>query len=1276
MRKIKQIIRSISVLILLLFLFQSCGKSGGEQTDSMFYHTSFRSIPGVTANEITAIEALQKEYDSFVYGMSLTTETFTDSLGTSGEIKGYTALFCAWLSELFDIKFKPSLYSWGDLFAGLSSGEIDFTGDLMATEERRQVFFMTDPIAERSLKYFQIAGQPNIYEIAQSRPPRLVFLNASAVLDPVRDAVDYNFETIFVEDFIAAYHLMKNGGADAFMVMGIVEASFDEFGDVAAGTFLPQVFNSASMSTQNPKLEPVISVVSKALKDYNTRHFLSRLYSSGYHEYLKNKLITQFTDEERGYLLSRSVVPIGVDPENYPGSFYDKREKEWKGIFFDLFDEITLLTGLRFERVNDEYAPWPAVYQMLLDGEALIIPALIRTKDQEDLFLWPGPSKMTDYYALISKSDYSNIKIEDIVYYKIGLMHNTSYTEIFRKWFPNQPGTVEYQSMEDAFDALQRGEIDMVMASQIRLLYLTQYMELSGYKANLVFDQPIDLNFGINRDEAVLCSIIDKTQKMINTKSIMDQWMRRTYDYRIKMADAQRQWFIVSSVLFLSAFALVVVFFIRSRRDGRQLELRTAMLSTIYNSIPDMLFSKNINGIYTSCNPSFEEMVGLPQSRIIGKTYAEITRNREIVEKLNQTDTNVVINNSIEKVEVLVTYPDDSQRLIESIRTPLIQGGKTIGLLGIGRDITAHKKAQEAVLAASRAKGTFLAHMSHEIRTPMNSIIGFSELALDGEASEKTREYLAKIQINADWLLQIINDILDISKVESGKTELEKIPFDMHELFENCRTLIMPKAAEKGINLYFYAEPSIEKRPLGDPTRLRQVLVNLLSNAVKFTNTGTVKGLTEIKKQDDKTVTFHFEVKDSGIGMTEEQIKKIFDPFVQAETGTTREYGGTGLGLAITKNFVELMGGRLEVESAPGIGSKFSFDLTFDTIDRDNYETSGQKAVLNEIEKPVFNGEILLCEDNAMNQQVICEHLARVGLKTTVAENGRIGVETVKNRMEKGEKQFDLVFMDIHMPVMDGLEASAKIIELDTGIPIVAMTANIMSNDWEIYRTSGMNDCIGKPFTSQELWHCLLKYFTPVTRENRDNAPQKNTRIENDIEFQKKLKLMFLRANQEKYEEIEKALKEGDIILANRLAHSLKSNAGQIGKRYLQQAAAKVEQMLKDGKNLATAEQMKELETELKKVLEEFQPLLEDASAQEPPARAEEKEVSALEPGKITELFNKLELLLKTGNLEIFDYIDNLRAAAGSERLIKQIEDFDFKAAAVTLAELKKELGV
>jgi signal transduction histidine kinase/CheY-like chemotaxis protein len=488
--------------------------------------------------------------------------------------------------------------------------------------------------------------------------------------------------------------------------------------------------------------------------------------------------------------------------------------------------------------------------------------------------------------------------------------------------------------------------------------------------------------------------------------------------------------------------------------------------------------------------------------------------------------------------------------------------------------------------SASVAKSAFLANMSHEIRTPMNSIIGFNELAMDDNISSKTRDYLEKIQINAEWLLQIINDVLDISKVESGKIELEHIPFDLHDIFAHCRTVIMPKAIEKGINLHFYAEPSVGKKMMGDPTRLRQILTNLLSNAIKFTNTGFIKLTSSIEYSTDNRIIVYFEVRDSGIGMTAEQISRIFEPFVQADSSTTRKYGGTGLGLSITKNLIELMGGKLIVESTPGLGSKFGFSAVFDTINIP-YEMPIHENVNVKLEKPLFNGEILVCEDNSMNQLVIKESLERVGIRAVIADNGFDGIEIVSKRIEEGMEPFDLIFMDIQMPVMDGLETASKIEKLQTGTPIIAMTANIMYGEMEIYKQSGIPDYISKPFTSQELWRCLLKYLKPVNKNSTEEKPQ-NGEIDLDLEFKKVLQNHFWKNNQNKYNEIIKAIEDNDLELAHRLAHTLKGNAAQLGRSSLHIAAADVERQLKEGKMLVTEDQLKTLETEFYKYLNEL----------------------------------------------------------------------------------------
>ncbi|MCL2109447.1 MAG: response regulator, partial [Oscillospiraceae bacterium] len=495
------------------------------------------------------------------------------------------------------------------------------------------------------------------------------------------------------------------------------------------------------------------------------------------------------------------------------------------------------------------------------------------------------------------------------------------------------------------------------------------------------------------------------------------------------------------------------------------------------------------------------------------------------------------------------------------------ENGTATVIEGYIADIT-ERQQLELAEASNKAKTQFLAHMSHEIRTPMNSIMGFAELAIQTETSPEVRGYLNSIVESSKWLLHIINDILDISKIESGKMVLDHTPFELPEVISRCQSAVLPQLKEKGIEMGVYAEIIGGKKLLGDPIKLYQALINLLSNAVKFTKEGKVDLSSKIIKSTNHTATIYFEVKDSGIGMTAEQIDKVFAPFIQADLSTTRNYGGTGLGLAITKNIIELMNGTLKVSSIPGEGSIFSFETTFETIDSADESTPPELINIadddSKLEKPQFDALVLVCDDNRLNQQVACAHLKQVGIATEVAENGRVALNMVAARADNGEKPYDLIFMDMFMPVMDGMEAASKITLLNTGTPIVAMTANVMASEVEKYKANNMPDCLGKPFTSQELWRVLLRYLEPVEIKTYSVLESSHKREFDDETFQAEIKATFVKNNTNKHIEIAGAIQRGDLKRAHRLIHTLKSNAGHIAENKLQDIAEKAEQLLLD----------------------------------------------------------------------------------------------------------------
>ncbi|MCL2286664.1 MAG: ATP-binding protein [Firmicutes bacterium] len=565
--------------------------------------------------------------------------------------------------------------------------------------------------------------------------------------------------------------------------------------------------------------------------------------------------------------------------------------------------------------------------------------------------------------------------------------------------------------------------------------------------------------------------------------------------------------------------------------------------------------------------------------------------------------------------------------------------------------------------AASLAKSAFLANTSHEIRTPMNSIIGYSELVLDdSDISGKTRRHLNNIYENAKWLLQIINDLLDVSKMESDKLELEIAPFDLQKVIQHSQSVIFPMAREKNLETQFYVESVLDKLVLGDSTRLTQVLLNLLSNAVKFTNHGIIKMSITLIGSTETSYTIHFEVRDSGIGMTEEQILRIFDTFTQADASITRVYGGSGLGLPIAKRLIELMGGRLEVESVLNIGSKFSFTLTFPIVKVDESEgTSGVMA--GEIPKPMFDGEVLVFEDNDMNQDVICEHLIKVGLRPTIAVNGQIGFDIVKERKYSSKPPFGLIFMDIHMPVMDGLEAARLINQLETGTPIVAMTANIMINDEEIYRANGMDGVVGKPFTSQELWQCLLNYFTPIDWQEEKDKEVMQTEAEQQYA---KILVQFADSNRNVCDTIAKHLAAGDVGQVFRLVHNLKTHAGMIEKPALRQIAAKIEASIRSNSSVSDAD-VAALRKEFNAVMHSIEPTLENVRKNMPDANFDIKMFSRL--------VSELKPLLESGDLRYLSYVDELYLVPGSSELVRCMQDINELAALEALLQLESTFG-
>jgi len=1133
--------------------FGQTHKSPSKSAFNIDSITSYRDIPGITGEEIKAIEALKASRTKFTYANMPSTEAFTLTDGTHA---GFAALFSALLTDLFGIPFVMELYtSWLTLKEKLDLKTIDFTGDMTPTPERKLKYYMTYPVAERGLAVFTRDNFKKI-ELKDLKGLKIGIYKGTITSESILAVYpELKFEIVDIFNEQEAHEKLSSGIIDMFIEEATAALTFGNDFIMHANIF-PLIYTPVSLTTANPELSAVISVVNK----YITAGGIDKLvefYKTGNREYKKYQIINSLTDAEKAYISDLSAkskkVHTALENNNYPISFYNDKEKKFQGIALDVLAEITELTGVEFMNVAEPNEVWSTTLNRLTSGGAAMVTELLITENRKGRFIWPDSPYAVTRNALISKYDYPYLEPYQVVRAAVGLLKKSAREDVYRAIFPNNDNIKLYNSSNELFVALESGEIDLMMSTEYEFLALVNFLEKTEYKINISFDSPlVESFFGLNINEEILVSVISKALRYIDTDRIEKSWVNRYFDYekalanqRIHYANKRSVILAISTFSLLLFFVVTILLFVKNKKASAKIERREKRLEVL-NKMSIMFLAQR--------KETFEDTMSAGLSLVIEMLDLDrlsVWRNFEMPDGLHsgqiyRWDKELGGTTPITPELADISYANFAPRYHELLVSDKTINGpvnkfpeaavfKSFGVVSafispvfindafwgfvlfedrknerhfgeISADILRSaaimcantvihaemeckmdeanaelKEALEQAKVASKSKSDFLAHMSHEMRTPMNAIVGMTAIGKKAESLEGKNEAFNKIGNASSHLIGVINDVLDIAKIEAGKLELSPVEYHFEEMLQKVLTMIHFRAKEKQQTFTVNIDEKIPRHVLGDDQRLAQVITNLLSNAVKFTpEEGKIHIDVSLISEAGDQCGLRVMIKDTGIGISSDKQEKLFNAFVQADSGTSRVYGGTGLGLAITKRIVEVMGGSIRVESELGKGAKFIFTVNVTRVLKDE-DGGTDKIYVKDKDAPAessFNGKrLLVVEDFKINREILILLLKETGILIDCAENGKEAVDIVAADPEK----YDLVFMDLQMPIMDGLEATRQIRALPPRkrekLSIVAMTANVFKSDIEECIAAGMDDHVGKPIDIDKVMNVLRKYL-------------------------------------------------------------------------------------------------------------------------------------------------------------------------------------------------------
>ena len=1046
-----------------------------------------------------------------------------------GRYQGLASDFMRLVAERLGVRLEAlKKENWTSVMNALRNGEVDFLPANTPIEEFQKEFIFTDTYYEfydAIITHEGIQGSVHLEDlggkevlvakdwpeehILRNQYPDIKVVTVESTLEGVTKVAFKEYDFLFAY-FPTASYLIREQALPGLRVANIVG---EPVGDAA-------MFRKDSVMLRNLIQKGLASITEEERRTIKSRW----VPSIGEGNQDASSRIS-FTAEEQAYIKAHPQLRFGIDAAWPPFEFLDE-DGIYSGISSGVTEWVSRISGIKLE--PEKGLPWSEVIEGLRSGELNMIAMIQPTPERAEYLDFTEP--YVSYPSVIlTRNDAPFISgLSGLDGVRTGVGKGYSVEEYIRTNYPAVE-LVPGRDSEIVLKELSAGKTEAAVMNLAVATYIIGKLNLDNIKIATPTEFTIDLAFGVQKGNTVLRDILQKSLNAISEDemtAIKNRWVALRVEFGLDLKTI-----LIWAVPIGLGLALIVLFVVTwnrrlsvevtERKKKEKLIALTARISQLLTkgdtlkvmlqSISDILIAE-LNVVFTRIwivDKTEDELVLQASSGL----YTHIEGDHQIlpiggdskISRIVFEQSPCVSNNLQDSPYVSDKEWAREQGLTSFAGMPMVVEERSVGamvafsrepidedtvgtLLSVADSIAVaieRNRAEEETISlleetqaarktaveATQAKSEFLANMSHEIRTPMNAIMGMAHLAMKTDLTAKQYDYLQKVDISAKSLLGIINDILDFSKIEAGKLDLEAVDFQLEDTLDNISTLVGIKTQEKGLELLFKTDPSVPTALVGDPLRLGQILINLSNNALKFTDSGEIVVSTELIQKDDTRVTLKFSVQDTGIGMTAEQAAKLFQPFMQADSSTTRKYGGTGLGLTISKRLAEMMGGKIWVESEQGRGSTFSFTANFGLGKekaKKRYKPASELRGMN----------VLVVDDNATSRDILQEMLESFTFEVTVAASGPEGITELENANEN--KPFELVIMDWQMPGMDGIEASKRIKSHKSlsKIPaIVMVTAYGREEVMQQAEQVGLEGFLLKPVNPSMLFDAIMQAF-------------------------------------------------------------------------------------------------------------------------------------------------------------------------------------------------------